>query len=191
MHDPEAVVGTLVLAFDDDPLTSWLFPDAEDRRVALPHVFGPAVAASIEAGELAVAGAGSAVAVWLPPADHDAEIGGDRELPAAFLPHLERLEIFNRLVLARHPRGRAHLYLPFLGVRPQRRGEGLGSALLADRLARADAEGAPAYLEASSPRNRPLYERHGFRELGEPVVLPGGPTVRPMWRDPKTDEEEN
>ncbi|MEV0050120.1 GNAT family N-acetyltransferase [Saccharopolyspora shandongensis] len=191
MHDPEVVVATLVAAFDDDPLTSWLFPDAEARRAALPHVFGPAVAASIAAEELAVAGDGSAVAVWLPPADHDAEIGGDRELPASFLPHLERLEIFNRLVLARHPRGRMHLYLPFLGVLPGRRGAGLGSALLADRLARADAEGVPAYLEASSPRSRPLYERHGFRDLGEPVVLPGGPPVWPMWRDPKTNDEEN
>ncbi|MEV0700929.1 GNAT family N-acetyltransferase [Saccharopolyspora sp. NPDC050389] len=191
MHDPEAVVGALVAAFDDDPLTSWLFPGAEDRRAALPHVFAAAVAASIEAGELAVAGDGSAVAVWLPQAAHDPGFGDDGELPAVFQPHLERLEIFSRLVLARHPRGRSHLYLPFLGVRPQRRGAGLGSALLADRLARADAEGVPAYLEASSPRNRPLYERHGFRELGEPIVLPDGPPIWPMWRDPKTNYEES
>ena len=41
----------------------------------------------------------------------------------------------------------------------------------------------PVYLEASAARNVPLYERHGFRLTGEPVTLPDGPTVWPMWRD--------
>jgi hypothetical protein len=46
------------------------------------------------------------------------------------------------------------------------------------------AEGTPAYLEASSARNRALYERHGF-EVTEELSLPkGGPPIWLMWREP-------
>ncbi len=71
-----------------------------------------------------------------------------------------------------------------LGVDPARRGGGLGSALLAAGTHRCDVERRPAYLEATSPRNRRLYERHGFEVVGE-VVLPDGPSMWPMWRRPQ------
>ena len=62
---------------------------------------------------------------------------------------------------AAHPRF-AHWYLPWLAVRPERQGAGLGAALLREGLARVDADGLPAYLETPNPRAIPLYERHGF-----------------------------
>jgi GNAT superfamily N-acetyltransferase len=74
-------------------------------------------------------------------------------------------------------------YLGLLGVDADRRSRGLGSALLRDTLAVVDLARQPAYLEATSPRNRVLYERHGFRHLAD-VPLPGGPTAYAMWRDP-------
>lgn len=40
-----------------------------------------------------------------------------------------------------------------------------------------------AYLEATSPLNRRLYERHGFEVTGE-IQLPNGPAMWPMWREP-------
>ncbi|GAA1295181.1 hypothetical protein GCM10009609_75800 [Pseudonocardia aurantiaca] len=88
----------------------------------------------------------------------------------------------------RHAKDTSHL--AFLGVHPDRQGGGLGGRLLAERLARADADGLPAYLEASSARSVPLYERHGFRLLGDPVSLPDGPSVQPMWREPSTSRGE-
>jgi hypothetical protein len=54
---------------------------------------------------------------------------------------------------------------------------------MAPGLERCDRDGAPAYLEATSDRNRALYERHGFRADGG-IPLPGGPMVWRMWRDP-------
>ena len=50
-------------------------------------------------------------------------------------------------------------------------------------LERCDRDGVPAYLEATSDRNRPLYERHGFRAHGA-IPLPDGPLLWRMWRDP-------
>jgi hypothetical protein len=46
-----------------------------------------------------------------------------------------------------------------------------------------DAEGIGAYLESSKESNVPFYERHGFRVTGE-IVIPDGPTLWAMWRDP-------
>ncbi|WP_457638057.1 hypothetical protein [Oceanithermus sp.] len=58
----------------------------------------------------------------------------------------------------------------------------MGGALLEAGLARAAEAEAPAYLVASSPGSRRLYQRHGFQTLRE-VRLPRGPAVWPMlWR---------
>jgi ribosomal protein S18 acetylase RimI-like enzyme len=75
----------------------------------------------------------------------------------------------------------AHWYLPFIGVDPTSQGRGLGSALLRRGLERCDADHLPAYLEASSPRNRALYERHGFAVTGE-IRAGDSPPLWPMWR---------
>ena len=47
-----------------------------------------------------------------------------------------------------------------------------------------DAEGIPAYLEASTVRSRALYERHGFEVTGEFNLPSGGPPLWQMWREP-------
>jgi len=44
-----------------------------------------------------------------------------------------------------------------------------------------DADRLPAYLESTNPRNRTLYERHGF-EVVEELSVPGGPVLMAMWR---------
>ena len=66
---------------------------------------------------------------------------------------------------------------------PAAQGRGLGSALMAPVLERADRAGHPAYLEATSARNKALYERHGFHAAA-PFAVARGPPVWPMWRDP-------
>lgn len=48
---------------------------------------------------------------------------------------------------------------------PAVQGSGPGTALLRHTLNRCDATGMAAYLEATSPRNRDLYRRHGFEVL--------------------------
>ena len=98
---------------------------------------------------------------------------------ASVLGALERME-------ERHPQDPSHWYLFILGTEQAAQGQGLGSALLAQVLARVDADGMPAYLESSSERNLALYGRHGFEVTSE-VVIPGGPRIWPMWREPKLE----
>jgi GNAT superfamily N-acetyltransferase len=79
-----------------------------------------------------------------------------------------------------HPEA-PHWYLPWIAVRPEAQGKGIGGALLRHGLARADREGMPAYLEATSARNAALYARHEFAVVGV-VEAPGYPRILPMWR---------
>jgi hypothetical protein len=53
------------------------------------------------------------------------------------------------------------------------------------RLDRCDAEYAPAYLESSNPDNIAYYNRFGFEVTGEIRISGGGPTLWPMWRQPR------
>jgi ribosomal protein S18 acetylase RimI-like enzyme len=83
-----------------------------------------------------------------------------------------------------HPE-QPHWYLYYLGTKAQRRGNGIGTAILRPVLEHCDEQRLPAYLEATNSRNRQLYRRHGFQEL-EPLALPAdGPTLHPMWREPR------
>ena len=84
-----------------------------------------------------------------------------------------------------HPEAEPHWYLHYLGVIPERQGRGLGGRLMAPVLECCDRESLPAYLEASTLRNRALYERNGFALSGEFALAGGGPLVGRMWREPR------
>jgi GNAT superfamily N-acetyltransferase len=131
----------------------------------------------------------TAVALWLPvtepgsdgpPPDYDAR------LSAATSPWTDRFRAFDQALEAGHPASPAHHHLAILAVRPGRQGQGTGTRLLEAYHRELDEAGAPAYLEASDPRSRHLYLRHGYVDLDEPIQLPGGPAMYPMWRTPRT-----
>jgi GNAT superfamily N-acetyltransferase len=189
--DRELVVRLLDEAFQDDPVSGWVFPGAEDRRANHPGLMAAFTDIVLAAGRIDLTEDGSACALWLsmPADDHDGDVEDDdpAQLRQAVDPDNERIEAIGRLTAAIHPSGRAHEYLWMIGVAPGRQGEGLGTALIESVLDRCDREGLPAYLEASSARSRRLYERLGFELAGPVLDLPeGGPTMWPMWREPRT-----
>lgn len=181
------VVSVLVEAFTHDPLVRWLFPEAAERGRLQALFHGSQLAHP--AAEAYVAGDGDGAAVWLAldagQAPHD-----ERPVPAtageepSFGASGARLWALGEALATRHPIVKAHLYLPCMGVVARWQGAGIGSAMLRHRLERADADGIGAYLEASSPRSRALYQRHGFEDLGAPVRVADSPPLWPMWRPP-------
>jgi GNAT superfamily N-acetyltransferase len=191
--DRELIVRLLDDAFQDDPVSGWVFPGAEDRRAKHPGLMAAFTDIVLAAGRIDVMEDGSACALWLSvPADEDhgdregdAEDEGPAQVREAVDPDNERIEAIGRLTAAVHPTGRAHEYLWMIGVAPGRQGEGLGTALIEAVLDRCDREGLPAYLEASSARSRKLYERLGFEPAGKVLDLPDGPAMWPMWREPR------
>ncbi|MFF3437412.1 GNAT family N-acetyltransferase [Streptosporangium sp. NPDC002721] len=180
--DRRAVLDVLTEAFTDDPLVRWLFPEAGSRARLQEHYHRSLLARP--GAETYLAGHHEGASIWLAPATDRTHHEDDAGPETAFGESGTRLLALGRALAPRHPDREPYLYLPCMGVVGGRRGAGLGSAMLRHRLERADADGLAAYLEASSPRSRALYRRHGFEDLGEPVRVADGPPLWPMWRPP-------
>jgi ribosomal protein S18 acetylase RimI-like enzyme len=181
------VTDTLALAFYDDPVVTWIIDDSRLRRQLLPDFFGAIAASHLAYDETYSVGGGIAAAVWAPPGAEDHE-----ELPlvlgAAVGDYADRLFEVLALMEVSHP-VEPHYYLFLLATRPESQGRGLGSSLLAPVLERCDRDRVPAYLEATSERNKQLYIRHGFEVTGE-ITPTGGPTMWRMWRSPRAEKRD-
>jgi len=184
--DLDAVAETIALAFYNDPVWSWAFPDAAQRPAQFRRWWPLFVDSALPHGWVWMAPNAETVAVWTPPGAP--ELTPDAE--AAIPPLLdELLGARSRIVLngllrfeAAHPRAEPHYYLGFVATHDDHRGKGIGEQLLAQNLELIDADHMPAYLESSNPKNLARYERLGFRPRAEFAVGEGGPVVTTMWR---------
>lgn len=185
--DVPALSRALAAAFEDDPIFGWLLPRRDRRYEKLVRFF------ELEVGDIVVpsgtawmSAEGSGACLELPP--------GEWRLPlrtqALQAPHF--FSVFGRSLpralvtitkMERKHLREPHLYVPYIGVAPDAQGAGLGTRLLGKTIERADAEGLPAYLEATSEQNAALYARLGFEHLGAFTVL-GSPPLWPMRRPP-------
>ncbi len=183
---------TLARAFYDDPVMIWLLPDEKPRTVQLYRLFATMTRHHhLARGGVEVACDGpriGAAALWDPP----------NEWQETRWAQLAMTPTFIRVFGARSMRGRAvqelmkrahpeepHWYLGVVGSDPSVRGKGFGQVLMRSRLDRVDAEHAPAYLESTKHQNIAYYQRFGFEVTGEIVLPEGGPTMWPMWRQPR------
>ena len=183
--DIPTIAGILADAFQDDRVFAWCIPDEGRREGILPAFFELFAGAVAQTGELHLATGGAAL--WVRPGQGavppESEEGFGAALETLMGEDAERTFRIMNVLEENHPKD-AHFYLPFLGVRRARQGQGIGSALLRAVLDRCDAQGIPAYLEATSEENRRLYERHGFVATGE-LTVDGCPPLYPMWREPR------
>jgi GNAT superfamily N-acetyltransferase len=182
------VAATLAVAFAHDPVLSFLYEDPVTRPSMLATFFAARLAGGIGIDEVLTVDGCASAAVWVPPHGPDdpgPDFGGVVAASMALLGEEQALAKLVALqpMLEAHPHT-PHWYLAFVGTRPEGRGGGLASTLIAAVTDRCDAEGVPAYLESSDPMNVPLYERHGFGVTGE-VAIADGPTIPLMWRDPR------
>jgi GNAT superfamily N-acetyltransferase len=186
------VSDVLAAAFTDDPVFGWLLPDPPSRPAALRRFFtiegrsralplGSSVAATGDDG--GVVGA----ALVIPPGHTNQTLWfqvrhglGYARVFGRRLAHADRLQN----ALARVHPTTPHVYLFAIGVQPDAQGEGMATAMLASVLAQCDAEGLPAYLEATTPRNARLYRRLGF-ETDDILRLEDAPPLELMTRAPR------
>lgn len=175
----------LTRAFAQDPLMTWLFRGHVAHLERFLRIF---LMLALRQGAVYTTAAQEGAAIWFAPSRWKA----DKVTQLRFLllmlrtlgprnmgGRLRALDAVDRL----HPSA-PHYYLMALGSLPEVQGRGIGSALMAPILARADAEGMPAYLESSAPANVPFYEHRGFRLLREFQPPYGAPPVWLMWREP-------
>jgi len=176
-----SAISTIVLGFAADPIARWFFADPSvylDAGRRFVEAFG---GRAFEHDTAFVADGGRAVALWLPPGAQP-----DEEAMGAILEESLRPEIADDAngvfqgMADYHPH-EPHWYLPLIAADPNWIGRGLGAALMKHALQKCDENGMPAYLESSNPRNITLYERHGFKPIGE-IRSGSAPLLTPMLR---------
>jgi GNAT superfamily N-acetyltransferase len=175
--DVHAAAEVLADAFTSYPWTRWTV-DADghgERLRALHHLYLSSVAVPFghvdlgEAGEdlvgvaVWIPGAGVPTDVWQRIAPAAIELAGDRSATAAEA----------EAMMADHRPDEPHVTLASLGIRQRRQGQGLGAAMMAPGLRRADRDELPVHLETSAEPNVRFYRRLGFM-VTDVVDLPGG-----------------
>ena len=175
-------------AFTDDPVLSWFFEDAGKRGEQLGRMMAFSVETGLGRGHVYTTQNQRAAAIWSPPdvpmLDERSEAGLATLLQELIGPDADaKLAAFAKIQEV-HPRD-PHFYLFSLGTHAEYQGQGLGAQVVAPVLGICDAQGLPAYLESSNPRNIPFYQRHGFELRGEIPLAEGGPSLNTMWRDPR------
>ena len=188
--DIPAMAGVLSRAFSNDPPLSWVFRDETTRVDRLGALFTTALTELfVPKGHVFTTADVSGAALWEPPGewrtpDEVVERMAPR-MAESFLPEeLDRMLTFLGTMEDAHPDDPEHWYLGVLGADLDRQGQGIGSAVMAPKLAEIDAAGDAAYLESSNVRNVPLYERHGFTVVDVLDLPDDGPAIWRMWREP-------
>lgn len=186
--DTHIIADLIATAFHGLDVAAWLVPEPLERQRVLYANFTTFVGHAFNHGEVLITSDRRGAAVWFPreiapPGILDYE----RRRWLACGPNTDRFETLDTAFEAHHPT-QAHHHLAFLAVHPDHHGHGVGTALLDRYHRRLDSAGMPAYLEASSPRSRTLYLRHGYTDHSAPIELPGGPQLWPMWRTPQPSD---
>jgi ribosomal protein S18 acetylase RimI-like enzyme len=177
------VLDVLTLAFASDPPNRWMYPDARAYLQNFPKFAQALGGGALATGTAFMTRDGSGVILWLAP-----ESEPDEEALGRVVETLDQKKqaVLGAVVeqMARYHPHEPHWYLPFIGVDPAHQGRGIGDALLKPMLAKCDEAGLPAYLESTTPKNQPLYRRHGFEAVGE-IRVGDCPVITPMLRRPR------
>ncbi len=188
--DRASICACLSRAFEDDPVSAFIFRREDGRRKRLVAFYRIVLSMMSKQGAIYTDRRVRGAAVWRAPSPPEisplkATRDGLRML-ATLRSATRRAFALDQIVSQVRP-VEPHWYLAILGTEPREQGRGVGSALLAPVLARCDDEGILAYLESSKVRNIPFYERHGF-QVTEELLVPDGPSLWPMVRQPRATE---
>ena len=171
--DVHETASCLVAAFEADPLISYFFATALDRRDEGAYEFfslllrarielGMPIRIARDEGRIvgAVMGYDTTRPTWPAAVDRAWET-----LEVSVPGMAERLALYQGIANAGAPSA-PHYYLGVLGVHPSAWGKGLGRELIEAfcRVSEADARSTGVYLETGAPQNVPIYQRCGFRE---------------------------
>ena len=191
--DLSRAAGVLARAFRDDPIIAALLPVRDQRVSGMSGLYREVLRYVLHFGEAYTTPQLDGVAGWLPPERTAISLRGlirtrfgmaraALSVPASSWPRSVAILSWVEWMHARLRR--PHWYLWILGVDPDRHGQGVGSALIAPVLRRADESGLPCYLETETEKNVAFYEKRGFRVRVERFFPRLGVRVWTMLREP-------
>lgn len=195
-HELPQVAHSLAEAFKDDPHFSYVMKD-EDKRL---QQLGNGILSFLEYdwlpnGIVHTNEQLSGAAVWTYPGKWQASITEQARIFKSLIGVTSPPEIARFLNLLGFVEGKhkeiersvgPHYYLAMLGIVPEWQGKGWGDVLLQEMTKRCDEEGATAYLESSTTRSVPLYERNnGFEVVAKGRYRGATEPIHFMVREPK------
>jgi ribosomal protein S18 acetylase RimI-like enzyme len=184
--DLQAAAALLARAFHDDPILTAVEPDPARRPAALRAIFAAHLRYAGHSGRVDLAADRTGAAIWIAPGQVPMTFLNTLRTGHALLPlrlgpgAWRRLARSNDYALMLHHRTAPgpHWYLHGIGVDPGRQRHGVGRALLATGIERADHDRLPCYLETANDATLPFYESCGFRiEIRGRVPVDG----LPIW----------
>ncbi|MCU1358722.1 MAG: Puromycin N-acetyltransferase [Ilumatobacteraceae bacterium] len=202
--DIDAATDTLTAAHREYAWAVWAFPRG-DRVELLRRLFRLDLTIGVASDAAWVSDDCSSVAIWSPP-DHPsaqltqlrlhAQVGHSIAVDGELIDSIrhqqdvliggdaQRLQAADAITRPYHPQ-QPYWYLGTVGTRPERRGEGLATALLQPILDRCDDEHTVACLETSTDDNVRLYRRLAFVETFRATVDNGTLPLIVMTRSPR------
>lgn len=179
--DRQRCIASLVTAFIGDPLIRWMFPEPQQYLKYFPQVLRHFAGGAFDHGSAHRTDDFNGAAMWLPPGVMPDEQSLGTVLQEGVQIQLQP-EVFAFMEQVGHSHPEVpHWYLPAIGVDPCSQGRGVGSELLARSLEVCDRNNQAAYLEATNPRNIPLYQRFGFEITGS-IQASSSPSIVTMFR---------
>jgi len=187
---PAAVVAAR--AFMDDPMFTSIFPNPARRPALLRRFMTAALRYGMLFGAVYTTPDVAGSALWLTPEQPDITPSRMLRSGMAALPLTLGLPAFRRFLtfttygdqIHGEIMHQPHWYLLNLAVDPARQRQGIGSALIAPVLARADHDQQPCYLETNNGANLGFYAQYGFAVAHEGRVPNGGPAFWGLVRKP-------
>lgn len=168
-------------SFVDDPMLVW--PFGADRLDVVTAFFRSFDGELALRGWLWEAGEGEGVAAWIPPGSDIEMLDVDRAMRSMLAEARTRHEELWEWIASKFP-DEPTWYLDHIAVEADRRGSGIGAALIEHGLESARRDGVPAFLETGRPGNVSYYERRGFRTYLDEDAPGGGPHIWFMRYDP-------
>lgn len=169
---------TATLAFADDPVLRWFYPD-DDYFTLSPGDIGYMGARWIGTDSLWCTEDVVAIAGWIPPGRPEVDVPPPERGHPSW--RLERFAALGQL-MAEHTPDEPHWYLNMLATHPDWQRQGLGAALMRPAFDIADGMGVPCYLETETVENVAYYRHHGFEVRSEWAVPLDGPHMWGMLR---------
>ena len=182
----QSIRTVLGLAFADDPLMRWIFPDDRHRADLTATWLGLFAEGYASGGRVDTVaddyGSVIGVALWKIPSDVEVgmpELPGPLAFLGAVLDDSRATEVISSFAsFVENWPTEPHAYLALLAVHPEHQGRGLGRSVVSHGIKVAESMGLDVALETNKSGNVGFYRSLGFEVTSEYRMDPDGP---PGW----------
>ena len=176
-------------AFQDDPLTTFTYPDEKERKRKLQYGFYSLYKYCIKHGlAYATSEKLEGISVWLPPSKLFPSMWAMMRHGGLYTMRKVGIKIKamkKMMTVLNYEEERHkdlvpydHWYLQNIAVHPNEQGKGYGGLLIKTVLKHIERDGLPTYLETNTEKNVSIYQRYDF-EILEHSIIPE--TDVPLW----------